>query len=72
MIADRAYGEALDPSGKQIQAKAWCEAVIQRVPDYVDPADAAYAAPASLKAINKTFGRHYEVVAFRWLNAKEV
>ncbi|MCU0752481.1 MAG: hypothetical protein MUC40_05560 [Akkermansiaceae bacterium] len=33
----RAYGDARDPSGTKILARAWCEAVVQRVPDYVDP-----------------------------------
>lgn len=30
----RAYGEALSPSGS-IEARAWCEAVVQRVPEYL-------------------------------------
>jgi hypothetical protein len=32
----RAYGESLDASGK-VMAKAWCEAVVQRVPEYLAP-----------------------------------
>ncbi|WP_233246116.1 hypothetical protein [Coraliomargarita sinensis] len=39
----RAYGEVLDPKGKVI-GRAWCEAVVQRSPDYVDPANQAYEA----------------------------
>lgn len=31
----RAYGEALDTNGK-VTARAWCEAIIQRNPEYVD------------------------------------
>ncbi|MGA0845553.1 MAG: hypothetical protein ACO3RV_03365, partial [Luteolibacter sp.] len=68
----RAYGEARDNTGKKVQAKAWCEAIVQRVPDYVDPADDATAAPASLSDTNRSFGRRFEVVSFRWLDADEV
>jgi hypothetical protein len=39
----------------------------------VDPADAATLAPANLtKTLNKTLGRRYEIVAFRWLTADEI
>ena len=31
----RAYGDSLDKSGN-IMARAWCEAIVQRVPEYSD------------------------------------
>lgn len=34
----RAYGESLDRAGNVV-ARAWCEAIVQRVPDYVDPSN---------------------------------
>jgi hypothetical protein len=68
----RGYGEARDPSGRQILAKAWCEAVVQRLPDFVDPSDAAYATYAELNEVNKSFGRRYKIVSFRWLVPSEV
>lgn len=67
----RAYGEALDASGKTT-AKAWCEAIVQRIPSYVDPANAATARGAELSALNKTYGRKYQIVSFRWLSAQEI
>jgi len=36
----RAYGESLDASGK-VLARAWCEAVVQRLPEYQDPTNDA-------------------------------
>ena len=67
----RSYGEALDPQSK-IVARAWCEAVVQRVPEFVDPSDAPETATASLKDINKAFGRRFVVTSFRWLGKEEV
>ena len=68
----RGYGEARDASGRQVLAKAWCEAVVQRVPDFVDPSELPYAKYADLKGPNKNFGRRYEIVRFRWLSPSEV
>lgn len=68
----RAYGEKTDSSGKAI-AKAWCEATIQRTPDFVDPVDAFDKEDYStISAVNKKFGRKFSIVSFRWLNASEV
>ncbi len=68
----RAYGDAQDASGK-ITASATCEAVVQRVPDYVDSIDKAETAPADLNSLaNKNFGRRFTVVSFRWLSPDEI
>lgn len=32
----RTYGEVLNPATGAIEARAWCEAVVQRMPEYVD------------------------------------
>ncbi|MEK7951312.1 hypothetical protein [Luteolibacter soli] len=67
----RAYGESVDKDGK-VLARAWCEATVERSRDFVSSADAPEATIASLKAINKSFGRRYEMTAFRWLHPDEV
>jgi len=68
----RAYGESLDSSGN-VAAQAWCEAVVERERDYVDTADAAETLPLDLtKAVNKIFGRRFNTISFRWLNANEI
>jgi len=67
----RGYGDARDAKG-QIIAHVICEAVVRRTRDFSDPADAADIFTAPTAAANKTFGRHFQLVSFRWLAADEV
>ena len=80
----RAYGEALDAGGKVI-ARAWCEAVVQRLPEYQDSSANRADVPArlldasgvfsdnpALSPSNGRFGRKFRIESFRWLNAAEV
>lgn len=68
----RAYGESKNAKGK-VRARAWCEAVVQRTPEFVDKIDDKNSALAELTSeANKLFGRRFYVVSFRWLNKKEV
>lgn len=68
----RAYGDALDKEGNKVVAQAWCEATVKRTRDFADPADAADSIDPPTNPMNVTFGRYYEIVSFRWLNADEV
>ncbi|MCW1886412.1 hypothetical protein OKA04_16865 [Luteolibacter flavescens] len=69
----RAYGESLDPTTGNPVAKAWCEAIVQRLPEYLDPIDAPTVRTASLTSeVNQRFGRRYEIVSFRWLSPNEI
>jgi hypothetical protein len=70
----RAYGEARDADGN-ITAHAHAEAVVQRVPEYVDPTDRPAlnaAMDPTAKAANRTFGRRIQLVSFRWLSNDEI
>lgn len=67
----RGYGESKDKDGK-VMARAWCEAVVQRVPEFVDPQDPAYSAIADLSPVNQTFGRRFEIVSFRQIPRPEL
>lgn len=68
----RSYGEAVDAQGSPT-AKAWCEAVVQRVPDYIDPSDEASTPPQDLtQNTNVNLGRRFEIVSFRWLSPGEL
>jgi hypothetical protein len=69
----RAYGEARSADGQRILARAWCEAVVQRVPEYLDPAEQAQTPLADLTSeANKSFGRRFAMKAFRWMSPNEL
>ena len=65
----RAYGDATDASGK-VLARAYCEAIVQRLPDPLDPD------PTGLNPANQNnridFGRKFQIVSFRWMKAEEI
>ena len=80
----RAYGEVSDKSGKSILARAWCEAVVKRSIEYVDPINSPET-PAiemnmqtgelkdsKLSKINRAFGRKFLITSFHWLSSEEV
>lgn len=79
----RACGEATDATGKVI-ASAYAEAVVQRIPEYVNPADPIAAKvpnpnkpnnsgdPIVASPENIAFGRRFVLVSFRWLAANEI
>ena len=67
----RAYGEKTTPGGV-VQARAWCEAVVERLPDFVDERNRMTEASGSLLPVNQRFGRRFRVVSFRWLSPQEV
>lgn len=80
----RSSSETLDASGRVV-ARAWCEAIVQRVPEFVDTTnlpetpltirDASgnfLRENADLTAVNRRFGRRFEIISFRWLNPDEI
>jgi hypothetical protein len=69
----RAYGEVKDPFTGDVIARRWCEALVQRTPEYVDAAaNAAEDRGAALSADNAQWGRRLRIVSFRWLDPDEV
>lgn len=70
----RTYGEALAKDGKTVLAKAWCEAVVQRYPEYLNPQDKPETpvTASGLQPENKAFGRRILIKSFRWLSEEEI
>ena len=75
----RAYGCVRSPA-KAVLAQAWCEAVVQRTMEYVDPTNAPEDSPRNdesrtgkhLTDLNRLMGRRFRVVSFRWLDAWDI
>lgn len=67
----RAYGDKLDAQGNVV-ARAWCEAVVQRRREYVNPVDEADRVEPPANKVNQAFGRKYQIKSFRWLDRDEV
>ncbi len=68
----RTYGDALDADGK-VEARAWCEAVVQRIPAYLDPSDEPHVKSVDLTSdTNLSFGRKLRIVSFRFLSRSEI
>jgi len=81
----RAYGEVRSPDNKKVMAKAWCEAVVQRVVDYTDVSNnpetpalidlqytGDYKRNDQLSEINRSLGRKFKIISFKWLTPEEI
>ncbi|MBC2600336.1 hypothetical protein [Puniceicoccus vermicola] len=78
----RGYGEVLDPVTQEVIPHVRCEAIVQRLPEFVDdrnvphtPIDSDEASAAGLSAltaINQEFGRRFVVLSFTWLEEGEI
>ena len=66
----RTYGDTVNPATGAVLGRAWCEAIVQRTPDYVDTT-APDATPAAGSPA-ETFGRRYQIVGFRWLSPSDI
>lgn len=60
----RAYGECKNKMTGAV-SKAYCEAVVQRSSDPVEPTD-------DIVAPESAFGRRFNIVSFRWLTPAEL
>ena len=68
----RAYGEAVDNDGN-VTARSYCEAVVQRMPEFVDSSDAAQTPIGALTSnANTNFGRRFQILSLRWLSPSEI
>ncbi|HEY9250614.1 MAG TPA: hypothetical protein VIO38_15850, partial [Rariglobus sp.] len=75
----RTYGEVLDsanspaaPASPVVKGRAWCEAVVQRLPDYVDSTQRPTLHPSLANTLNQNFGRRFHIVSFRWLSPDDI
>lgn len=66
----RAYGDAFNPVTGVVDGRAWCEAIVQRVPTPFAESDHRnnFRVPQDTNG----FGRKFEVIYFRWLDSSEL
>jgi hypothetical protein len=70
----RSYGESLNPADGRVEAGAWCESVVQRLPEYLDAAGDAPGTPPDrlTSSLNRQYGRRFKIVFFRWLTRLDI
>lgn len=80
----RAYGDVVNPFSGRLEARAWCEVIVQRLPEYVNYAkpdvppeeqvsDPPWAQTENLQnESNLVYGRRFRIVRLRWLSPDEV
>jgi hypothetical protein len=68
----RAYGETTSPATKTIDARAWCEVMVQRVPEFFDATQDPEVDFSALNATNGRFGRKFKIISFRWLTSSDI
>ena len=74
----RTYGEVRNPQTQAVVSKAWCEAVVQRLPEYLvnkttSPATGNNPSETpTAGSVNAIFGRKFKIVSFRWLTPNDL
>lgn len=73
----RTYGDTINPTTGEISARAWCEAIVQRVVEPIqrastDPTSPDYNEPALTTATDANWGRRYKIISLKWLTPEEI
>ncbi len=68
----RGYGDAANPATGRIEGRAWCEALVQRLPVPFAPADPRHPTEAEYQNPPGSLGRRFQIVQFRWLNRSDL
>lgn len=68
----RAYGDVQNPVTGAVDGRAWCEALVQRVPDLVNAPSAPLADVISPDPVAHPFGRQFKIISFRWLTSADI
>lgn len=67
----RAYGEANNPLTGATEGKAWCEAIVQRLPEPVTAVDATKPTDDEYR-IPGAGGRRFKIISLRWLTRSDI
>ena len=70
-----------NPLDGSVQSRAWCEAIVQREPEYVDTVtqnsgtnlpDNPAVMPWLANPANNFFGRRMRLISLHWLNPSDI
>jgi hypothetical protein len=67
----RACGESSHKMGGA-PVRVFCEAIVQRVPEFIDSSNRPDASAEDLTPVNQRLGRRFRIVSFRWLAKGEI
>ena len=62
----RSFGDSINPVTGETEGRAWCQAVVQRLPTLVSAEDSV------LQTASDGLGRRFEIVEFRWLDHSDI
>ena len=68
----RSYGDTVNPATGETEGRAWAEAVVQRLPEYIDASQDPATVPAALNTVNQSYGRRFKLISFRWLDHSDL
>ncbi len=68
----RAYGEASNPLTGAAEGKAWCEAIVQRLPEPFAPATPNAPTDDEYKTPPGELGRRFKIISLRWLTRSDI
>ncbi|MFA6286649.1 MAG: hypothetical protein WC661_04625 [Opitutaceae bacterium] len=68
----RAYGDAQNPVTGVVEGRAWCEALVQRLPDLAENASAPIADVIAPSPTTYPLGRKFKIISFRWLSPSDI
>lgn len=66
----RSYGDWINPQTDEVEARAWCEVVVQRVAEPLN--NQSPPTIESLIVAPHEMGRKFRIISFRWLEENEI
>lgn len=68
----RSYGDVQNPVTGTVEGRAWCEAVVQRLPDLAGNLAAPIADVIAPNPATYPTGRKFKIISFRWLTSSDI
>lgn len=67
-----AHGQTTHPFSSKTKAQASCQALVQRLPEYLDATEnSPEDTQDNLSPLNQRFGRRFKILSFKWINTEQ-